>query len=181
MSQPRLSLSPKETILLMAGGIFALVGLVFLGVGIGVGLNKDSVHVQGGSVETFVLMFCLIGGLFALLGLGLMAGGVVNHLLDRRVRATGLMIEADIESVEQDLSTVVNGRRPYRIVCRWVDPETGLEHEFLSRPRLRNPAKAIEEGGYTTLAVRIDPKNPKRYFVDDTVLASAPPSNKELR
>lgn len=52
-----------------------------------------------------------------------------NRLMDEGVKMTGTVIR-----IEEEKSIVINGRHPYKVICRVTDSETGEFHDYASAP-----------------------------------------------
>jgi len=83
----------------------------------------------------------------------------------KELMASGRKIYADITEITKNFSYTVNGRSPFLIVCKWVDPSTGLFYFFRSENIWFNPQPILEEKGIKSLAVYIDRESPKKYAV----------------
>jgi hypothetical protein len=59
------------------------------------------------------------------------------------------------------------GGTAYRLVSSWRNPHSGIYYTFLSPPLAIDPTPYAEGRGIT---VRIDPRNPKRYWMDTSFL-----------
>lgn len=124
-------------------------------------------------IEDFVslwllpLVLGLVGGVFLLFGGGMIAFDMVFRRRKRILQTSGQLILADFTSVERNGSLEVNGQLPWRIMCQWQNPVTGKLHVFASDNIWFDPT------GYVTqkqINVRIDPKNPKRHWMDTSFL-----------
>ncbi len=116
--------------------------------------------------------FSLWGFPIILGGLGLLFGGVGGGMLAARaagrrreaaLRLHGRRVQARFQAVERNASVTVNGVQPWRIVCQWQDPRTGLLHVFRSRNLWFDPTSYVRA---QELTVFVDPRNPRRYVVD---------------
>ncbi len=139
--------------------IFFIVGLALAAVGVLVYAMGD---------RTAVVAFGIQAGVWLLLG----GGGLVYLALRRRRReellASGVRIQAEITDVYPDASITVNGRRPYRIACRYRDEGTKTIYTFRSEPLLFDPGEFLD--GRRTVDVCVDRDRFDRYVVDVTEL-----------
>lgn len=78
--------------------------------------------------------------------------------------ASGMPVQATLVGAERDTRVRINGRSPYRIVATWQNPRDGKTYRFLSEPMWSDPSRAL--AGRPHVAVRVDPNNPKRYWMD---------------
>lgn len=86
----------------------------------------------------------------------------------RWARAAGLPVEATLVGAERDRRVTLNGRSPFRIVAQWQSPRDGKTYLFHSGPMWADPSRAI--AGRRHIAVRLDPNNPERYWMDTRFL-----------
>ncbi len=116
--------------------------------------------------------FSLWGFPIFLGGFGLVLGGAGGVMLAVRaarrrreaaLRLHGRRVQARFQAVERNASLTVNGVHPWRIVCQWQDPTTGLLHVFKSRNLWFDPTSYVRA---QELTVFVDPRNPRRYAVD---------------
>lgn len=64
----------------------------------------------------------------------------------------------------------VNGKHPYKVVCRWIDPGNAKEYQFTSKNLWPNPEDIITEKNITEFPVYIDKNNKDIYFVDTSII-----------
>lgn len=109
-----------------------------------------------------------IGFSAAGLGFGLLAASMALSAMlaqrrENRLKVHGLPILARFVRVEPNMSTLVEGRHPFQIVLKWQHPETDQVRTFRSDDLWFNPNPYIESA---KLTVKLDRKNPSRYWVD---------------
>lgn len=112
----------------------------------------------------------LLGTAFFLVGGGMIAFDLYFRRRRRMLQQTGRLILADFTGVERNETFEYDGRHPWRILCQWQDTVTGKVHVFASENIWYDPTDYVTE---KQLGVRIDPKNPKRYWVDTSSLPEA--------
>ena len=108
-----------------------------------------------------------LGSVFALVGGGVLA---VLFLLVRRardLRRHGTPIETEFQNIEVNAGVALNGRSPWRIVSRWLDPAKNALYLYHSENLWFDPTPYIKVKRVT---VFIDPTNPKRYSMDVSFL-----------
>ena len=109
------------------------------------------------------IVLAVWGGMFALIG------GIPVYFLARRASQTewlqlnGRCVQADFAGVHLDTNTIINGKSPYRISAHWMDPATRQDYNFKSDNLWSDPAAHIQS---KTIEVMLDPKNPKRYWMN---------------
>jgi hypothetical protein len=119
------------------------------------------------SLWLLAIIFGALGCVFSLLGLG---GLIVPRFWARQahdLKLHGTTLETEFQDVELNGSFQVNGRSPWRIVSRWLDPARDELHLFESENLWFDPAPFITSKRIT---VFIDPNNPKRYSMDVSFL-----------
>lgn len=106
-----------------------------------------------------------------LIAIGAVFAGVVKSMTARRdaLRSGGLRVDAVIDDIrplyEMAMTTYST---PYVVICRYESNH--VTYIYKSGPINYNPASFLTEHKITTLPVYIDRYNPKRYFVDDSML-----------
>ncbi|NLD49175.1 MAG: DUF3592 domain-containing protein [Clostridiaceae bacterium] len=84
----------------------------------------------------------------------------------------GQLVYAQITEVYVNRAYRVNGRNPYVINCKWVDPSTGFYYFFKSENIWFNPQPIIDDKDIKELPVYIDFINPRKYAVSIEELKS---------
>lgn len=136
--------------------------------------DKDDPNVIGApGLDVLLLIPVLPGSIFAIMG-----GIGVGHALSKkrraaRLRETGRKVWAQFQSVEKDYCLTYNGRHPYRVFCVWRNPADGMEYRFKSDLLWADPSFRIQERGIEQLAVFLDEKNAKHYYVDTRPLTES--------
>lgn len=90
----------------------------------------------------------------------------IRNLSRKKLINYGEQINAEILGVENNANYSVNGHIPYRITCEGNNVYTGEKMIFKSFNMWTNPEIIISERGIKSFPVYIDPKNPKRYYMD---------------
>jgi len=129
--------------------------------------KNDPSNVETDEVNNMLsIIFIAIGGSFALISGIVLFIQLRNSSISKSLLKNGIRIDA--EYVETILNTIyqVNGRSPYKIICKWKNPNTGIEHKFKSSNIWDDPQYAIENNNITKIPVYIDQKNPEKYYVD---------------
>ncbi|MDP9838137.1 hypothetical protein J2T09_002904 [Neorhizobium huautlense] len=126
--------------------------------------QPDAARIEGFfSLWGGVLIAGGLGSVFFLIGGGIIAYGLFFGARKRSLQANGQLILADFKGVERNGSIEINGTHPWRIMCQWQDPATSKVHVFASDNVWFDPTDYVTQ---KQLNVRIDPKNPKRHWVD---------------
>ena len=119
------------------------------------------------SVWLVVIIPGSLAFLFTLIGAVLLYIVLRAILLEKRLRQSGRMISTEFQSVSQDTSVTINGRHPFRIYSQWFDPVRNEVVTFKSKCISYNPENYIHG---TSIVVRVDPDNPKKYIMDTSFL-----------
>lgn len=85
---------------------------------------------------------------------------------DARLRASGRKLTLRVDQVILDTQSSRDGLHPYRIFCRWRDPETDQAYVFESEAIWFNPQDSMPE----MIDVYIDPEEPEVYSMDTSFL-----------
>lgn len=112
----------------------------------------------GGPLITFI-----VGLVFTAIAGGFWVVRARRRQLEEWMRANGKPVEADYTGVQRDTSFRVNGRSAWRITAQWQDTAEGKLHIFRSKRLWFDPERFIAGD---RIAVRIDPRNPKRHVFD---------------
>ena len=138
----------------LLGGVFLAVALVFLALCLRNGFS--------GGLWIPLLPFGAVGAVFFGIGTGFLA--LVRRKVRRRdaLLAGGRCVRAAITGVERNRSVQINGRHPYRVLCRYTD-ETGTVHEFRSWDLDYDPTGLFLAD---EVDVYFDPYDMGRYYVD---------------
>ncbi|MHC6225422.1 DUF3592 domain-containing protein [Pseudomonas sp. X10] len=104
-----------------------------------------------------------IGGSFVLAGSLIILFGKWKVRRNTHLIRTGAVVEAGFQGVEVNRRVSINGRHPYQIVCRWLNPATSELHIFQSDNLWFDPSDFIDGG---KLRVYVKRGNPRQYHVD---------------
>lgn len=110
-------------------------------------------------VSGFGLIFFLVGAI----PLGVMAKKSNNS---KKLKETGTLIEAEIDSVYLNRNYTVNGRHPYRLSAHAQLPNSEKIYTFESENVWGNLQAVIDTHKIEKVNVYIDLDNPKKYCVD---------------
>lgn len=113
--------------------------------------------------ESIASVFNILSMAFAAVGLSLFALSLVCRVRRQRLLTGGERITAQIVEVRPNPYVTVNGRHPYQLLCRAVDPATGRERCFLSESLRDDPAPDLRR---QAVDVYPNPRSSKRYAVD---------------
>jgi hypothetical protein len=125
------------------------------------------------SIDSFFELWFLplillgIGTVFGMVGAPMVLASVFSARKIRWLRENGQVIMTEYQSVVVNQSERSGGQHPYQIVSQWLDPTTNKVYVFRSRNLYFNPEKYIQT---SQIPVRIDPQNPKKYWMDTSFL-----------
>jgi len=116
------------------------------------------------------LILGILGAVLTAIGGAVLLIGPLGRRHDERLRQSGRPVLADYEGVRLNTRLKMNGRSPYRVLAQWRDPETAKVHVFESHNIWYDPTRYIDR---SQLTVYIDPRSPRRYYVDLSFLPEA--------
>ena len=127
---------------------------------------NDPSQITAKGTRFIVLLMPFMGLVFGCVG----AWSLLSPRIKRRrkdfLRENGTTIHASYMGTEENRAFSANGRHPYRITCRWRDPEDGTERIFRSENLWQDPSYEIESRHITTFTVYMHPDKKKRYVMD---------------
>ena len=127
---------------------------------------NDPSQITAKGTRFIVLLMPFMGLVFGGIGFWSLFAPRIKHRRKESFRENGITIHASYTGTEVNPSYAVNGRHPYRITCRWRDPEDGTERIFRSENLWQDPSDQIESRHITTFTVYMDPNKKKRYVMD---------------
>lgn len=104
-----------------------------------------------------------IGAVFFLTGAGIIVFVRLKSRQDEMLKTSGVAIETQYHSVEQNTALSLNGKHPFRVFTQWQNPATSDIHIFKSNNLWFDPSAYIKQ---ETIRVFIAKGNPAKYYVD---------------
>lgn len=142
---------------LILGIVFTILGVLFVGLGIGLSIF---------AFKEMILM-SLIGLPFLIIGIIFLAHVIFLKRRQKRLISDGNYVLANISGVQVSYSVNVNGRCPYVVECNYQDLD-GTVHIFRSKEIFYDPTNLFTGN---MVKVFVDKDNYKKYYVDiDSVL-----------
>jgi Protein of unknown function (DUF3592) len=119
------------------------------------------------SLWLLAIIFGALGSVFSLIGLGGLFLPRYRARQAQELKLHGTPIETEFQNVELNGNIKMNGRSPWRIVSRWLDPARNELHLFHSENLWFDPTPFIKS---QRLTVFVDPNNFNRYAMDVSFL-----------
>jgi hypothetical protein len=113
------------------------------------------------------LIVGFLGTVFSLVGFFIILFKNLKQRRSQYLLDNGKRIETKFDSVQFNNSYKVNGRSPFQIYSQWLDTNTNELYVFKSDNIWFDPTDFIKT---EEIKVMIDPKNPKKYFMDISFL-----------
>lgn len=130
--------------------------------------NPQKIYAKAESSLAYI--FLGLGAVFA--GIG-GSGIVIKSKKQKQInylKANGNLINADYIETKINAHYSVNGKHPYNIYCRWIDPNNTKEYLLKSKNIWENPENIISEKNITEFSVYIDKNNIDSYFIDTSII-----------
>ncbi|MEI6894962.1 MAG: DUF3592 domain-containing protein [Colwellia sp.] len=115
------------------------------------------------------VILALFGVVFLSIGIGIIGFSLLKKRKGKYLIEHGLKVEATISKVEINYTVQVNGRSPYRIFAKWLDPKSNKLYVYKSKNLWFDPTDYIES---ETITVYVDKQKPQNYFLDVSFLPS---------
>ncbi len=129
--------------------------------------KEHPTFVSSGAADSISSIILLAIGLpFAAIGGFVVIKGAQTKTRSSRLVEKGTRINAVYTGVRCLTNVSFNGRHPYVILARAYDPETMQEREFRSQMFMHDPEHAVEQANILYLPVYLDPRHPKKYYLD---------------
>jgi len=122
----------------------------------------DFWQLWGASAGVFAL-----GTIFIVVTFGMIQASRSGAQHKQYLRVNGTPIKTELTGVERNERLEVNGVNPWRITSRGVDPASGEMRTFHSENLWFDPTEFMKVKQVTVL---LDPRRPKRYYMDISFL-----------
>jgi len=129
---------------------------------------KEIVALNGYWIAAGILT--LMGVVFGSVAAVMLITEVRKNIKMKNLLASGQYIMAKIDSINLNVNYSVNGRHPYNIICNYYDDYKDVTYIYKSDNLWFDPEEIISSRGIEELKVYVDRTNPKKYYVDTTVL-----------
>lgn len=137
------------------------LGIVFAGIGFTeLAAALVMLAVKGDATDLLAFIFGLQGLIFSCIGSGFLISDNRKRKRRDELIAGGYYEFATVVSIDRDPTIRINGRNPFRVVCR-IERD-GILHEYRSDHCMRHPG--LQPGD--PIAVYLDRFNESRYYVD---------------
>ena len=155
----------------MVGLVFFPIGLIFLGIGLGIGAafySRSGFSSRFSEMVFLPAIFVLMGLLFAVLGAIFLIIEIRRRRGIRRVFESGYSVKGTIAGYHPVMNVTINGRHPYVLEIHVHHQDTGTMDVYQSRYLSFVPD---EELMGSEVDVYIDRMGGKDYYVDiDAIL-----------
>lgn len=122
---------------------------------------------SGSFTPVMVLIPAAVLFLFFAKNLNKIVGGGSSAKSIKGLKENGVRKEAVIECTEENPNIKINGKRPFRIHCRYDDPTTGKRYQFVSDNIYGFEQSAFQKGD--VIPVYVDPTDDSKYYVDVSI------------
>lgn len=112
----------------------------------------------------------LMGIVFFCVGGGITIGNFLKNKRYKELIEGGRYCMATIDSIDWNRNYTVNGQHPYVIYCSCHDEYSDIIYKYKSDNIWYDPSPILETRGITELKVYIDRNDPKKYYVDISVI-----------
>lgn len=126
---------------------------------------KSPNRIQSKGMSILWIFFFSMGAVFLVSGIIIFLLIKKKKRLKKKLLEDGTKVYAEISEVTINGSYTVNGTNPFIIICKWVDPLTGLFYFYKSENMWFNPEPILRDRNIKQLPVYIDRENPKNYVV----------------
>lgn len=113
-----------------------------------------------------------IGGILFVTGAVILMWGKFSGRKIEWFKHNGLPIMAEIEKISVNKKIKVNGKHPYKIHAKFLNPQTNEIQVFKSKNLWVDPERQLTEKNMTSIEVWVDPKNYEKYLMNTGFLAS---------
>ena len=117
-------------------------------------------------VNIAFIIFIGLGGIFAIMGAVFMINSIKKKNIQKRIRESNIVIQANINSFDFNRSLSINGRHPYILIASAIAPYDGLIYTFESDSIWDDLTPILQNYNITTVPVYVNPQNYKEYYMD---------------
>ena len=117
---------------------------------------------EPGDTFVFILVFGILGAVFGLIGVVFLLVCIFAGKKKKDLLLNGKKIYAEVTGGDYCYNYNVNGRHPFKLECKYVDPGTNGIYMYSSEVTWMDPSLYIGH----TVEVFVDKKNPRRYYVN---------------
>ena len=141
-------------------------------------LLYDPENPQKARIESFSSMWLApilgfgIGGILFFTGSVILMWGKLSGRKIEWFKHNGLPIMAEIEKISVNKKIKVNGKHPYKIYAKFLNPQTNEIQVFKSKNLWVDPERQLTEKNMTSIEVWVDPKNYEKYLMNTGFLTS---------
>jgi hypothetical protein len=107
-----------------------------------------------------------IGGILFVTGSVILTWGRFSGSKREWFKSNGIPIMAEIEKIRVNKKIKVNGKYPYKIYAKFLNPQTNEIQVFKSKNLWVDPERQLTEKNMTSIEVWVDAKNYEKYLMN---------------
>jgi hypothetical protein len=135
--------------------------------------NPQKARIKSFSSMWLAPVLCFgIGGIMFFTGSVILMWGKFSGRKIEWFKRNGLPIMAEIEKISVNKKIKVNGKHPYKIHAKFLNPQTNEIQVFKSKNLWVDPGRQLTEKNMTSIEVWVDPQNYKKYLMNTGFLTS---------
>ncbi|MCR5417206.1 MAG: DUF3592 domain-containing protein [Pseudobutyrivibrio sp.] len=146
------------------GTVFTFVGVLVFVLGIFLYVKTSSMSDFSGDPVAGILIGGIVGATFIIAGIPFI---IVPHAIKKKnenLIANGRKLVGEVEEIGLNYQVMINGRHPYIVYAKYVDPTYGYIYKFKSGSVYFNPHDSYDIGD--SIDIYVDPSNMKKHYVD---------------
>ena len=111
-----------------------------------------------------------IGGIMLLTGTVILMWGRLSAIKMEWFKQNGIPVKAEIEKISVNKKVRVNGKHPYKIYAKYLNPQTNKIQMFKSKNLWVDPSIHLTERNITHIEIWVDPQNYNKYLMNTDFL-----------
>jgi hypothetical protein len=111
-----------------------------------------------------------IGGIMLFTGSVILMWGRLSGSKMEWFKLNGIPVKAEIEKLSVNKKIRVNGKHPYKIYAKYLNPQTNKIQMFKSKNLWIDPNIHLAEKNITHIEIWVDPQNYKKYLMNTDFL-----------
>jgi len=135
--------NPAEFAISLVGIIFAVIGSMFTGTTVLMGVLFGKTGSGTGNVRFLLFVFGFLGLIFLTIGILMIYLCAKKKTKRRAVEEEGYCVYAEVVNIQENRNVSINGRHPYTVECHYSDPYSGQLHVYFSDMLQYYPAELL--------------------------------------